>query len=351
MNVLPEEIVISVINEMDSDTLNNIYHASKYMNNLCETKAIRNNMILRFHRNTLDLTDFTFHELIFYFKVYKPKMNLLDAKNNIFLTICMDDDIFILTGGDIINLPKADINQIITIKTNIDYVSVVLTNDGKVYNGLDKYAIKESLPVPEKIISISAGVNDDFFMITKKRGYYYWRQNVLSEFKGLYNVTQIVNNLFLTSDGKVYKKNHFDDDIKPDIIESCGVMEKGSSNFKGFNNFYQINGLPKIRQIASNNFALSEDGQVYKIDVIDLIAVRTIKHLLNHVVQIYSCDKCFIVVDNDGNVFDMFGSIIKKLSNITETTMGNKDIYALDDKSRLHIYFKCMTQIYDLLNM
>ena len=367
-DILYEEILIEVLIQLQTADIINFSLTGKYAYNLICSKTFRNKLSEQFCNDSLDLSSFSLKQLYLYSKVYplKKKMNLLREDDRYILNIKHNDYFIKLTEKGIKQYNIKNFNKIITMECctgGHDYVDIILTNDGKIYeNCISKY---DQICIPDFVIDIT----HDFItlnIITKNGKYYNWQPGFqhdgsygqLKEYTSI-NIIQKFGNLYLTDNNKIYTSVCSDDckkktinDIKHDKINniSIGIVDNMD--------LYELNTCHiKIKSLLStfsNNlyFCLSTDNKIYRMTPksATLSYARNVKDVSN-----------FNYLDYNGDVFNNCNLQIKELSSIKEICVSeayafdqNNKICAIDENDKLHILSSKNNvdhMIYDLNNI
>lgn len=362
LEILPNELISLIMKYAHFDSIKSLHLTCSKFNKLCESKEVRYIIISRLHENLLDLSDFTFNELMLYSKVLplKRKINLRGHAT--------------VVNQLIINLGYKclEYNQH-SDKSNNKFVQIYPGRDKVMYSGWNswgnkdmyvmlgkdgKFRYKQMSDVLDEVTNIypdpdsdnrydKDSDNDNLFITTRNGDLYRKFKFSLFKLEGINNIIQIKGHYCLTSQGHVYVE-------EPQYVGDVNVINFSKSSMKVMTetenrnnkvnmNYIKLNNLPKMVEITKNGILLSEEGNVYIVDFFDR-SINLIDNLHN-IIQICGENiEMMHVLDNRGNVYNIKGEKISILSNISEICVNNNCnkycyncVFALDDKNVLHI--------------
>lgn len=335
--IFPKEIIFEILQNSDIYDIEATCKISKEINLVCQSQEGKNLIISKFGGDSLDVSNYTFKELLFYSKIlpFKIKIKIWDEIPYMYL----DGKVYKFhRDGASEQNARNDINQILQYD---DTSIAILTNDGKVYIPNSITRKPEELNLPEKVVGIFSGKSNliSFDIITLTGKVYKWFNNNVVKINGTKNIIQKNSNLYLNDQGELYSK----------------LGDK----------FIRLNNLPKIKQLTNEGFILSTNGEIYKIDLINLdIKIYNDKETKN-VKQIVFCEASYspfhksyytrlLILYNDNKVsfltfyYKIRGKYfphrlevdnIKELSNIIEIESSNKTYTALNNDNKLYIKY------------
>lgn len=315
---LNKDIIFEVMKNSDINTIENLCSASININNFCQTLDVKNLVISKIAKDSLDIDYFSLKELFLYSKVVplKKKMHIMDG------IVHVNTDDKLLFPND--NFRFENSNQIIP---TIGGRFTVLNNDGTIFfynprNGTKTYLKNHC----KKFIKIES---DHFLTRSGKlyRPYLGFSSNITIEkiHLGPENTIQYYYPLALTSKGEVY---HISLYIK---------------DHKG----YKITDLPQIIQITQHGYLLSAEGNVYKYIMDDRFYYKTnlSKVTISNIIQITTSSNSgqilAVYLDQNGDIFThKHGEdpiiLLPKTPNVIEILLLNKKLWAIDDKFNLY---------------
>jgi hypothetical protein len=359
--IFPSEIFRELIGNMNYNSIKKTCNSSLDMKILCHTKDMRNILVSKFMRDSLNTSSFTDDELDFYDKVkpLKTRMCLTNKDNQTILTICYNKLLVTLKNGKL-NHEESDVNEIVTSHLYEGYnrangfeireINTILYDDGRI--------TKDNVifPLTNKIINISEYpfAKGNFNIITNKKEFYQWNGLTLLQYVNPFNVIQRFTFACLTDKGEVYTIGDEDieipADIKPDAFGEIGKIEDGIYRKLADFEYYKLHDLPRIIALTTTGEAISENGDVWVLDYYNLTAKKSDKY--SNIIQIYEDKYTNYYLDNKGNIFTD-STKIETSKNLIEIAIDSDEekIYALDDEMNLYIYNISgkLLQHYDLL--
>lgn len=391
-SLFPPEILIELIGNMNYNSIKKTCNSSKQLQILCKTSDVKNVLISKFMKDSLNTSNFTKEELEFYEKVkpLKRRMSITREGNNEVLNILFNKQIFMIKGG-ILMSKESNINQIcgyIFDDYNSNYrkishnVNILLTDDGIVKvdnlnlnNITTKTAInKTNLTIPINTIIYNIYVDfisridpiysDYVNMTTYNKETYRWNGFFDQDVRP-FNVIQMYNFFYLTDKGEVFMRDNLNfenpNNVDPDYVDEYNPLRVTGQSGGSINRYYKIHGqsggsIPKIKQITSIGFCLSTTGDVYKINLNDL-SFEILKY--KNIIQIYENRNKIYYLDDQGNIYivpissTQYGTVIETSKNLIEILASGRDIYALDNEMKLYIYgvTGALKQTYDFLDL
>jgi hypothetical protein len=364
-SLFPSEIFRELISNMNYDSIKETCNSSRDMKILCHTKDMRNLLISKFMKDSLNTRNFTEDELNFYEKVKPLKRRMClsnDSEKQTILNISYNNLLFTLYNN-ILTYQESDINQIISSEIYLGYdeinnvfekqdINIILYNDGIVMRD-----DKTKIPITNKVINIESFPDNknNINIITNKKECYSWNGN-LYQYTTPFNVIQRTEYYCLTDKGEVYVKNNEDleipDNIEPDAFGEVGQIINGIFDKLEEVKYYKIHGLPRIAQLTTKEIFLSEDGGFWYVDYDDLTPVLSNKYKYNNIIQIYELKHVNYYLDNKGTIFTPIYKI-ETFKNLIEIAINSDEsyIYALDNEMNLYVYNISgqFLQSYDLL--
>lgn len=342
LSILPEDAVVEIFNNSNIDEINMLCSTSNKMRTFCESKRGRDIIISKIPPDSLDISNYTFDELILYSKVVplKQRMSMLD----IMLYVLSDKGLIAINLKDIQidSFSNENINQV--VPGGMNYTINVLYNDGDVHRKILTVDRKNPTVYADNIISISDYIhNREHIILAINSSGSYIESNGLKWTKIItpFKIIQKNGDLILSSEGDVYITSPTDE-LKlyvsgKAMLYKLDIFGKVMS-YKSMN-YVKISGLPKIKQITSLGFILSAKGEVHKINFTN---ADIIKYRIKNVSQISASDfntnyltndaNVCVVLNNKGNVFIIKNNNITTLPtmpNVIEIIAGSKYIATL----------------------
>lgn len=291
LSILNEDTMIALLRTMNIKAIENICKTSKQIRSICESPVGRQIVISRFpKKDNLDVSNYTFDELIFYEKIVKMKPD--DSKT--LQQYLSKVNQYIKDLKNISNkISSEDITKINNINQVMDMLwdrYVILTNKGKLYYiNMEKNTVNEFF-ITNKIAGIFR--NEGYSIITADGNYFTWNGYPSHDphlVHGLYQVLQKRGNMYLTSTGNIY--------VTKDTLISYDEVPI----------YYKIKDLNNIIEITEH-YALSEDNVLYFINHKDYsvqVREQNVKKLL---VEIYDDKKDYfeiVVLKLDGTKIEI----------------------------------------------
>lgn len=347
MDMLLPEIWVYIILHLDYNTIKKLCLMNMYIKNLCNTNHVRKLLVAKFSQDSLNTSNFTRDELIFYEKIKSLKnKRMFLRKNEQFYS--EDDNLYILYNDYLITLPqykskehfieqrKKSLERKQPTSKDLRYLTGS-DNDG---NCTDVNFLNSFYPLNKFIINIlidnSAGIS-----ITTKEGetYKFGYKCRFIQINAPFIIIQSIGNLYLSHDGDIYQGDRF------------------NSN----NPLSKIEGLDKIKELASEHKLLSVNGNVYIRHADAGSKVFELIENLKNIKQIYlnRPDYGSYYLDNQCNIIsnyydgDLYFKIVTEQNIIEIISVGNF-IYALNDNMKLYMYTKfdrAFYHSYDLLDL
>lgn len=332
---LSTDVLLYSCHFFDSCSIVMLLETCKTMLNLCKGKEFE--QIMRNKPYRLNIGDFTLNELLLYAKSYqnKPKMDIV----NNYLIITTEKSIHHIYIGNYHHNKYNYSNTVQTMKANeeinrilseeISYCRVcdahiALNTDGSVRLGSILRNVRNK-HLCEKIIHVESNNifvdrNGNCFKVKQKdRQMAATLTNIGIEI----NMTIIKSNTENSFNRKVIGKN---------IVQKIGCLTL-DNNGQLYNYNLPVD-LENVIQITDNNFVLTGDGQIFKInDSGDLrkmnINLGKIKQICSHNTKIQ-----LVILTEDGLVY-YFGKELKQeilLKDIEEILTYDDKLYALGEQ-------------------
>jgi len=363
--IFPPEIFRELIGNMNYNSIKKTCNSSLDMKILCHTKDMRNILVSKFIRDSLNTSSFTDDELNFYDKVepLKKRMCLTIKDNQTILTICYNK-LLVTLKNDKLTHEESDINEIVTSHLYEGYnrengfeireINTILYDDGRITTD------NVIFPITNKIINISEYpfAKSNFNIITNKKECYQWNSLTLLQYINPFNVIQRFTFACLTDKGEVYIIGDEDinsplvvnANIKPDAFGEIGKIEDGIYKKLEDLEYYKLHDLPRIIALTTRGEFISEDGDIWNLDYYNLTVRKSDKY--TNIIQIYEGKYTNYYLDNKGNIFSE-STKIETFKNLIEIVVDSdkSKIYALDDGMNLYIYNMSgeLLHSYDLL--
>lgn len=372
----PPEIFIELINNMNYNSIKRTCNTSNSMKKLCQTKDVKDILINKFMKDSLDTSKFTKDQLEFYEKVKPLKRRMCLSRNvngDKVLNIVYNKLLFALTLNKSLTSKESNINEI-SNREKIKYVenknifvdfNVILDNTGKVYINESEDELKDELiPILTEAISISKDqYTDQSFsiinIITSKKECYIWSAGSIFKIILPFNIIQRCNYFYLTDEGEVYMRHNVHTRVNNIVAVTGNDIHfkdgKLNNKYNLMHYYYKINGLPHIKQITSTGGVLSTSGDVYNINWTDLSVNKMVSH--SNIIQICEDKQYKYCLDNKGNISNYFGGSgtfqnFITSQNIIEILIDNMTLYALDDKMKLYTYSSIgLNKTYNFLDL
>ena len=281
INQFPQYIILEIFKNDKPEKLKSLCNSSKYFQQLCESSEVKNFILndIFLYKNTLDISDYNFNELINYSKIVhlKKRIGALQPskkygdnfkKNYIYL---VDINGNVIIDNNFFNL-KGSINQILLYDRHGRRNIAILTKNGKLYSYMyDEYKLKPIMLTLNtqtriKIDKVCAifptdsnidELSNSFTIFTTTGDYYIYNGN-LRKIDFIQGLIQIKDSYLLTEKGEVYYLSYYEDgeDLTDYKIDKIIKKENYSLN--------RIEGLRDIIQLT-NDYVLSKEGKIFQI--------------------------------------------------------------------------------------
>ena len=357
LSILPKDIVLEILERSNIDEINTLCSTSNKWQNFCESKEVKNIIELKIPFDSLDISNYTFNQLILYSKMRPLKQKMSTVFNQLY--VLLNKELLVINPKEITikGFSNENINQIVP-SGGMEYFVNILENDGKVYERNLSMNIVFPTVYANHINSLSNYVSDDgqYKIVAIDSDGSYQESNGFKWIKisTPFKIIQKNGDLILSSEGDVYITSN---DNKYNIFGK--VMSYKSINY------VKISNLPKIKQITALGFVLSVNGKVCQINFTNS---KINKYRLSNIVQIsasnfksdlsHNVHKICLALSSKGKVTIINNndlSILPTMSNVVEIISGQKYISILtaDDKVECFSSLSTRTMMeppYDLNN-
>lgn len=321
---LPNELIIEILSNLDNDNIKLMCESSKKIKNICKSQEGKDLIISRLKDDSLDISTFTFEELLFYSKIlpFKGKLGFKPLLNEIF--VLKDNKLIYFTENIMLytKIIRDDVNQVVQYSTDI---VILLTDNGKLYSYDIITKEQHEIAIINKVIGIFPVSINHIHIVTADGNNYEYYNGILDKIKKLNRIVQMNFNNCLSDKGEVYIITQ---------LEGLRFEENISESIKSNGRLYhKIANLPKIKQITNEGYVLSSDNIIYFLNANH--STTTIYSAIDNIKQISVvlkrayAEKLIILYEN-GDVYTIVIDINRtfllymknyELSNIGEITI------------------------------